>query len=176
MIKRTLLLSILALAGATPALQAQRGSRPLELGIDGGVSFGLDNPGVTVVSLPIQEFRVGYFYNNNLEIEPRFSVNSIHGGGNSFTTYSFELGALFLPAGDRVGKGLYLRPFLGVTGFHDSGNGSDNNGYAGVGFGVKIPFADRQLATRLEANYSHAFSNGGGNQIGLLIGLSYFTR
>ncbi|MFN2636078.1 MAG: outer membrane beta-barrel protein [Gemmatimonadaceae bacterium] len=176
MIRRYLLLPCLALALSASALHAQRGSQPLELGIDGGVLFGLDNPGVTIVSLPLQEFRIGYFYNNSLELEPRFSVNSIHGGGNSFTTYSFEIGALFLPSGDRAGKGLYLRPFLGVTGFHDSAAGSDNNGYAGVGFGVKIPFSDRRLATRLEANYSHVFSNGGANQIGLLIGLSYFTR
>jgi hypothetical protein len=46
----------------------------------------------------------------------------------------------------------------------------------GLGVGLKIPFSDRRLATRMEANYSHGFSNGGSNLIGLLIGLSFFTR
>ncbi|MDP9201403.1 MAG: hypothetical protein M3P26_05670 [Gemmatimonadota bacterium] len=34
----------------------------------------------------------------------------------------------------------------------------------------------RKQATRMETNYSHGFSNGGSNQIGLTIGLSFFTR
>ena len=38
------------------------------------------------------------------------------------------------------------------------------------------PFADRCLATRMEANYVRDFDNGGKNEIGVLIGLSFFTR
>ena len=82
-----------------------------------------------------------------------------------------------MPAGDRVGKGFYLRPFLGVVGVSVSGGGgNDNSGYGGAGVGIKIPFADRRLATRMEANYAHGFSSGGSNQIGLTLGLSFFTR
>jgi hypothetical protein len=51
-----------------------------------------------------------------------------------------------------------------------------HSGYAGAGFGLKLPFADRRLATRMEANDSHGFSGGGSNLIGVLIGLSFFTR
>jgi len=93
--------------------------------------------------------------------------------GFSITAYSLEAGVLFQPAGDRVGKGLYLRPFLGVSGINVTGPNDSHSGYAGVGFGLKLPFADRRLATRMEANYSHG---GGSNLIGVLIGLSFFTR
>jgi len=45
-----------------------------------------------------------------------------------------------------------------------------------AGVGVKLPFADRRLATRMEANYVRDFDNGETNEIGVLIGLSFFTR
>ena len=181
MMKRFLSLGALAVALIAPAAEAQRASHrdsgPIELGIDGGVTFGLDNPNTTIVSLPTQVFRLGYFLSNNVEVEPRVSINSASGGGVSVTAYSLEAGVLFQPAGDRVGKGLYLRPFLGVSGLNVSGPGGNNNsGYAGAGFGLKLPFADRRLATRMEANYAHGFSGGGSNLIGVLIGLSFFTR
>jgi hypothetical protein len=180
MMKRFLILGALSLALTAAAAEAQRASHhdsgPIELGIDGGVTFGLGNGSGTVVSLPTQVFRLGYFLSDDVEIEPRVSINSISGGGASVTAYSMEAGVLFQPAGDRVGKGLYLRPFLGVSGVNVSGGGGNNNsGYAGAGFGLKLPFADRRLAARMEANYAHGFS-GGSNLIGLLIGLSFFTR
>ena len=63
-------------------------SRPIELGIDGGIMIGFDDPNVTVVSLPVQAFRVGFFMTDRVEIEPRLTFNSISGGGN-------RLGILF---------------------------------------------------------------------------------
>jgi hypothetical protein len=180
LVKRLTVLGVLALAATAPAARAQRGAQrtsgPIELGIDGGVTFGLNNPKVTLVSLPAQDFRLGFFLSDKVEVEPRFNINSLHGGGTSVTTYAFEVGLLLQPEGDRVGKGIYLRPFLGVSGANVSPGGSNNSGYGGVGFLLKLPFADRRLATRLEANYAHGFSNGGTNQIGLLAGLSFFTR
>jgi hypothetical protein len=166
---------------AAPAAKAQRssqrGSGPIELGTDGGVLFGLDAPRTTVVSLPVQSFRVGFLVTDNIALEPRVSINSIHSGGASATSYDFQLGVVYQPAGDRVGKGLYGRPFIGVSGLNVSGGGgNNNNGYLGLGLGLKIPFADRRLATRMEANYAHGFGGGGSNQMGLLIGLSFFTR
>ena len=175
-----LFLSLAALTLVASSAEAQRssgrGSTPIELGIDGGVIFGLDNPKVSVVSLPLQDFRIGFLVSPRWEIEPRFNLTSVHGGGFSATDYSLELGALYQPAGDRVGKGLYARPFLGLAGTTVSGGGSDHNGFGGFGLGVKLPFNDRRLATRMEAAYSHTFGNGGANAIGILFGLSFFTR
>jgi hypothetical protein len=181
MIKRLLLTVVGLVAVAAPTASAQRrssssGPRPIELGIDGGITFGLDDPKVTVVSLPAQDFRVGFFMSDFLELEPRFGLTSIQSQGQSATTYNFEFGVLYMPSGDRVGKGFYFRPFLGVSGASVSGGGSNNSGFAGIGAGLKIPFENRRLATRLEANFAHGFDNGGSNQIGLLFGLSFYTR
>jgi hypothetical protein len=179
MMKRLLVLSFVALVLAAPGAKAQRqhASNPIELGIDGGILFGLNTPRTTVVALPVQSFRVGFLVSDNLALEPRVAINSIHGGGASVTTYDFQLGVVYQPDGDRVGKGLYGRPFLGVSGLSVSGAGGNNNsGYMGLGLGLKLPFADRRLATRMEANYEHGFSGGGSNLIGLLLGLSFFTR
>jgi hypothetical protein len=180
MTKGILVFSLTALAMIASSAEAQRSSRvgssPIELGIDGGLIFGLDKPRVTVVSLPLQDFRIGLLVSPQWEIEPRFNLTSFHGGGFSGTAYAVELGVLYQPAGDRVGKGLYGRPFLGLTGTSESGAPSDHNGYGGFGLGVKLPFGDRRLATRMEANYTHGFGDVGGNAIGVLIGLSFFTR
>jgi hypothetical protein len=179
MMKRLLVLGA-ALTLIAPAAEAQRssqhGSGPVELGIDAGVTFVLGGGNVTLVSLPTQVFRLGYFLSDKLEFEPRFSINSVSGGGATVSTYDLEAGLLLIPDGDRVGKGLYIRPFLGVVGLSVPGPGDSNSGYVGAGVGLKLPFADRRLATRLEANYNHAFVTGGSNSIGLLAGLSFFTR
>jgi hypothetical protein len=178
MTKGFLFISVGALILAASPAEAQRSSRrastPIELGIDGGVLFGLDDPKASVVSLPLQDFRIGFLVTPKWEIEPRFALTSIHVSGVSGTDYSFALGALYQPSGDRVGKGLYGRPFIGVSGTGGTGGG-DSNGFAGLGLGLKLPFDDQRLATRLEANYTHGFS-GGGNAIGILVGLSFFTR
>jgi hypothetical protein len=179
MIKR-LLFIVGLIAIIAPTASAQRRSstapHPIELGVDGGIIFGLDNPKLTVVSIPLQDFRVGFFMSDFLELEPRFNLNSIHSAGNSLTTYNAEFGVLWMPSGDRVGKGVYFRPFLGISGASVSGGGSNSSGFAGIGAGLKIPLENRRLATRLEANFAHGFDNGGTNQIGLLFGLSFFTR
>jgi hypothetical protein len=181
MMKGLLLCGVAILSLVASTAEAQRsarrgGSSPVELGVDGGVVFGLDDPNVSIVSLPIQDFRIGFLVSPRWEIEPRFSLTSIHGGGQTATDYSFAVGALYQPAGDRVGKGLYGRPFIGLSGTSVSGGASDSNGFAGLGLGLKLPWDDRRLATRMEANYTHGFGNGGANAIGVLIGLSFFTR
>ncbi|HJQ53359.1 MAG TPA: outer membrane beta-barrel protein [Gemmatimonadaceae bacterium] len=156
--------------------QRQQTSGPWELGIDAGVMFGLGDQNITVVSVPFQTIRAGYFLTNKAEIEPRISINSIHGGGESLTTYDFQLGLLLMPHGDRIGNGIYIRPFLGVSGIDVSGAGNNNSGYAGAGLGLKIPLTDRRMGIRLESNYAHGFSDGGSDVIGVGMGLSWFTR
>ncbi|MEA2761361.1 MAG: hypothetical protein QOD47_645 [Gemmatimonadaceae bacterium] len=177
--KRLLVLIAATLAFAAPTAKAQRsqrGSTPIELGIDGAIIFELDAPHGTGLAIPVQDFRIGFLVSDKFELEPRFNLTSVHSGGVSATQYTFEFGALYQPAGDRVGKGLYARPFFGVTGSRATGFASDNSGYLGLGAGLKIPFSDRRLATRLEANYAHGFGNAGGDAIGVLFGLSFFTR
>jgi hypothetical protein len=155
----------------------QRGSYPVEFGIDGDVFFGLESPRTTLITLPAPIFRVGFIITDKLEMEPRFSLTSAHVSGfGSFTDYSFELGVLYQPAGDRVGNGFYARPFVGVSGGDDSQSTSSSDGYAGLGLGLKLPLSGRRLAFRPEAAYMHNFGTGGGNAIALILGLSFFTR
>lgn len=173
MTKRFAVLGFLAVALTASAAGAQRASRPIELGIDGGITVGFDNPNITLVAIPVQAFRVGFFMTDRVSIEPRFGFNSISGGGFSARTYVVELGALFHPGGYRTGSGIYVRPFGGLIG--TGGDiGSESDGYLGAGVGVKLPFAAGRLATRLEANFSHVFDTGGSNQLGILFGLSFF--
>jgi hypothetical protein len=178
MTKKLALLGVLLFAAVAPSAEAQRqrGSRPIEFGIDGGILFGLDDPNVTVIALPLQVFRVGFLMSEKVSIEPTMALTSFRGDGGSSTDYTFGVGLLYSPGGDRVGKGLYGRPFVGLSGRNSSGPNDDSNAFVGLGVGLKIPFADRRLATRMEANYSHAFSDPGTNVIGLIIGLSFFTR
>jgi hypothetical protein len=174
MTKRFAVLGFLVLALTASAAEAQRTTRPIEFGIDGGIIVLLEDPdNVTLVSLPIQAFRVGFFIDDKVSIEPRFNFNSISGGGFSQRTYAVELGALYHFGGYRTGSGVYVRPFAGIEG--TGGDlGSDSDGYLGAGIGVKLPFAQRRLAARLEANYGHVFDTGGSDRIGLLFGLSFF--
>lgn len=178
MMKKLVVLGFLALAMTATAADAQKNStaRPIELGMDGGISIGFDDPNVTTVSLPVQALRVGFFMNDNISLEPRFNFNSVSGGGVSIRSYSLELGALYHLGGYNKGSGLYVRPFAGIAGVGgDLGSGSD--GFVGAGAGVKLPFANRRLATRLEANFGHAFNDAGGsNGLGVLFGVSLFHR
>ena len=177
MTKNLVVLGLLALVMTANSADAQKSSaRPIELGLDGGISVGFDDPNVTTVSLPVQALRVGFFMNDKLSLEPRFNFNSVSGGGVSVRSYALELGALYHLGGYMKGNGLYVRPFAGIVGVGgDVGSGSD--AFMGGGVGVKIPFAQRRLATRLEANIAHAFTDGGGsNGLGVLFGVSLFHR
>ncbi len=179
MIKRVVVLSATLLVALAPSANAQRSrgdSRPIEFGIDGALLFGLDNPKVTALAIPIPVFRVGFLMTDKVALEPRLQLSSIHAGGQTATAYGIELGVVYSPNGDRVGNGLYGRPFIGISGQSVSGGGSTSNGEVGLGIGLKIPFADRRFATRWEANYAHGFGTPGTNAIGLLFGLSFFTR
>src|SRR5687767_6084747 len=101
MTKRLAVLVALLLTAAAPFAEAQRsrGSRPIELGIDGGIFFGLDDPSFTVVALPIQSFRVGFHMTNKVAIEPAFQLTSVRVSGASATDYAFQVGLLYSPSG-----------------------------------------------------------------------------
>ena len=158
--------------------------RPVELGIDAGVTIGLGDNSVTVVDIPVQAFRAGFFMNDRVSLEPRIALTTISGEGDTFTTYLAELGLLYhfyrsrlrtdaYPYGSPL-SAFYVRPFFGLVGA-SGGDNSTTNGRVGAGLGMKVPLASR-LASRFEANYAHIFGDFSADQIGLLAGLSFFTR
>ncbi len=180
LMKRLASVSLLVLAGMSAstasAQSASASANPIELGIDAGIGRTLGSDGVTMVSIPNGEFRVGFFVSNRLSIEPRINVVSVSGSGSTYTEYGGDVGILYHVSNNRVGIGPYVRPFVGLTG--ESGGGSYTQAEAGVGVGTKIPIADR-LAVRLEGAYNHEFSSGqygSANELAVLFGLSFFTH
>jgi hypothetical protein len=176
---KRLIFAAAALAFMTTAARAQgSGPRPLELGIDAGVDIALGDGSYTTISIPAQAFRIGFPISPRTSIEPKFGINVISGNGDTFTTYRAELGLLYHLGSDRYPgayqrAGLYVRPFLGIVGFSDGD--SDSSGLLGAGVGYKFPLVSR-LSSRFEANFAHQFESGDSNTIGLLAGLSFFTR
>jgi hypothetical protein len=162
---------IVALAGAAPLANAQ--ARPIELGIDGALSIGLEEPRVTVVAIPFQQFRVGFFMSPRTSIEPTLSINHISVQDVDLTTISLGVGVLFHTHGDRTRSQIYFRPFAGFTSLSGDA-GSESGANLGLGVGLKAPFASR-LASRFEAFLAHDF-DAEASSIGILFGLSFFTR
>ena len=165
------------------ASAASAQDRPVELGIDAGLFVGLGDNSVTTINIPADAFRIGFFVQDNVSIEPKIRLNTISGNGNTATSYLAELGLLyhFYRPGTRPmsypgpvqHSAFYLRPFAGIVGF--SGGTSNTGGVLGIGAGMKVPLVSR-LASRFEANIAHTFGDFSSNELGILAGLSFFTR
>lgn len=157
---------------------ATRAQGTIELGTDATVqtTFG-SGSNVTTVAIPSASIRAGFFAGSNISIEPRVGLISTSAGGGTTTVYAGSLSMLLHFSASPVGTGLYLRPFVGITGASGGGaSATQTNG--GVGLGVTLPLRG-ELGTRLELNYDHGFSSsnfGSANAVGASIGLSYFIR
>ena len=171
-------LSLLAVSMSASAQQRSRSGASMEnpspeIGIDAGISFGLGTPSFTVISIPAQQIRMGFFMTPELSIEPTFGLTSVSGGGGgSFTIYSLGAGLLYHFSTSRAANQFYVRPFAGIVGTSGGGVASNSDGVFGIGGGLKVPLR-QQIASRFEANFSHS---NGENAIGLLAGLSFYTR
>lgn len=176
--RRILSIAALSLLVVGSRATAQRGVNPSpELGVDAGLIFTLDDPKTTVFSLPLQSVRAGFFLSPEISLEPslRFNTVSVSGGGSG-TDYSLGVGLLYHLSTNRAANQMYIRPFIALDGQSVSGAGSTSGFTIGGGFGVKMPINPR-FATRLEGNIGHRSSSGvSQNAIGLLAGLSVYTR
>lgn len=177
-------LSLIVLASTASAQRSTRGSMASsanpspEIGVDGALIFGLDDPNTTTLSVPIQQIRVGFFLSPTISLEPTFGLTTISGGGDRITTYTIGTGLLWHFEPSRAANQYYLRPFVNFNGSSFSGAGSDNSVTFGAGFGLKHPIRDR-FNTRLEALFGHTGEHSGlpsSNDIGVLFGLSVYTR
>jgi hypothetical protein len=186
-------LSVLALS--TSAKAQQRGASTsnsgsmgttLELGLDGGPSFGMGGQNSeTLFDMPIQQLRAGFFVAPQWSIEPAVRFTRSSNGGLSETRYAIGAGALYHFSAVRTQNQIYLRPYVNLIGARSTyqlnptttATTSTSFTELGGGLGVKMPWKDR-LAWRLEANMSHYTKPyfGADNRLGLLVGMSYFTR
>jgi hypothetical protein len=164
-------LSILTLSASASAQRSTSANPSPEIGMDAAVTFGLGDGQGTMVDIPAQSIRMGFFVSPALSIEPTFGLHSESGGGTTVTIYNIGAGALYHFSPSRAANQFYVRPFIQIVGF--SGGGlSDSQALFGVGGGLKIPLRDR-IASRFEANFAHT---DGSDMIGLLAGLSFYTR
>lgn len=158
---------------ATRSRSASSSANVWELGFDAALSFGLDNPRVTTLSIPVGNFRAGIFTSDVLEIEPFFSYNYTKiEGFSSVSAYQVGAGALYHFSADRTRSQVYVRPFVALVGASAGGNSNSDVGI-GVGLGMKWPKMNGRIAWRGEGNVS---TTGDATAINLLWGLSFFTR
>lgn len=173
-------LSLIAIASTASAQRTTRSSMASanpspEIGVDAGLQFTLDDPKTTSFQIPIQGIRVGFYLSPAISLEPSLRLNYTSFDGGHLTTYGLGLGMLYHFSTSRAANQMYVRPFIGLDGI-SSDNGSDSAFSFGAGFGVKMPIGNR-FASRWEANFSHASNDGATqNGIGLLAGLSVYTR
>ena len=158
----------------TPARQQASGSAKVwELGADAGLSFGLDDPNVTQLNIPVQSIRAGIHVTPALSIEPflgytYFKVDGI----DAITQYQFGVGALYHFSENRAQSQLYLRPSLAIVGA-SAGGASDSEAGIGVGIGMKWPKMGGRMALRGEAG---VFAINDNTSLNALFGVSFFTR
>jgi len=173
-------LSLIAIASTASAQRTTRGSMASanpspELGVDAGLQFTLDDPKTTSFQIPIQGIRMGFYVSPAISIEPSLRLNYTSFDGGHLTAYGVGLGMLYHFSDSRAANQLYVRPFIGIDGVSTEGGGDSAFSF-GAGFGVKMPLGNR-FATRWEANFAHASNDGATqNSIGLLAGLSVYTR
>jgi hypothetical protein len=169
----SVVVALLAAAALTLPTPGSAQGRPVELG-----TFDLSGGSAIAVSIPVQDFRAGFFLSDRLSLEPRLALSFFDSDGTSSqTALSSQVGALVHFHGDRTRAQPYIRPFGGVL-FLDVGGNNDAQFLAGGGIGVKIPIADR-LAARVEGVYTHGFESSGlgtTDAVSLLVGFSFFTR
>jgi hypothetical protein len=166
-------LALVALALLGGPLAAQN---PVELGIDGGFTFRLNDPSGVVAQFPTGHFRVAFPAGSKLAVEPRFSFNYIKFSGvDAVYTMTADLGLMFHFKSAGAGSRPYLRPFAGID-LIGGGGSTDSQFHLGAGIGVKLPMKTDRMALRLEGGLSKGLEDGGTTGVFALIGLSFFTR
>lgn len=142
--------------------------------MDAALSFGLDDPNVTALQIPVANVRAGIHTSDVLSIEPFMSFNyaKVEGVPDAFTDYTFGVGALYHLSANRTQSQMYVRPFLALIG-GSAGGVSDSDVGLGVGFGMKWPRLNGRMAWRGEGNINVV---GDQTVIAFLFGASFFTR
>jgi len=180
---RSTLAGVLVLLGvaASPAIAHTQESTRIELGMDAMLArttFGNRNvsASTTTFELPVQAFRMGFQLSPNVSIEPTLGLRSASGNGSG-TIFIFDLALPLTLSTQPSGTNFFLRPLLGFRHFSLDDDSNTQTNF-GVGLGMRGPVMSR-LSTRFEARFRHGLENApfsSFNEIGLLAGLSFFTR
>jgi hypothetical protein len=165
--------------------------RPIEIGMDAGVSYqinsdlnNLPQPNVLRLGIPVQSVRVGFFVSDAISIEPSvgFDFSDVEDSG-SLTLLALRGDVLYYfqssGAAEFFVKGGGVFFWQNVS--PDTGDSVSMTQFGlGGGAGVALPIVD-QLKLRVGAGYVYMFENEGdgvpaSSNIQGTIGLSFFTR
>lgn len=162
---------------------APAGPAPIELGVDGQISFGLDDQG-TSISLPAGKVRAGFFLGDVISVEPALGFQRFSSGGASSSQLVFDVSMLYHLGLDRNLNQFYVRPVVGLarTSFTNPApleSRAFNDISLGVAGGIKMPLMNR-VAFRSDAELRHTLADGTArpsfNALNLNFGLSFYTR
>jgi len=158
-------------------------ARPIELGMDGAVSFsrvdgvgGAGSNSVQSWAFPAQRLRAGFFPADRVQLQLTMAFSVADWGEVSTVRFSVGMAAAFQLTGQGARSGLFASGGVAVDLL--SHNGSDAQWTLGGGIGYKVPLGDR-LAFRpaLEIGRSVASKLRPGNTtVSGLVGLSFFTN
>jgi hypothetical protein len=174
----------LAVAAAPVAAQLNRG---LELGMDAGFfhymysySNGTGPSSSNVLAFPVSEVRLAFPSSGPFEIETAANFGYSSAAGRSQTSVSADGGLLVELSHDPKASQWFLRPALGLDHFSSGGSGTNSTSdryRISAGIGNRMPLTDR-ISARYELRYSYMpkYGNTTSNAIGLLAGISVFTR
>jgi hypothetical protein len=169
-------------AASVPS-QTQAQELPIELGIDGAISYALVDAGrgaesanVQTWAFPVQRLRIAFFPMERFQLQSTMAFSVADFGEVSTVRFALGLAAVYHVTGDGVRSGLFA---MGGGAFNLlSHNGSDVQWSLGGGLGYEFPMGDR-LAFRpaLEIARSPASHQRLGNTtVSAVVGLSFFTR
>ena len=158
-------------------------SRPVELGIDGAISYSFvdDNDGqgsddVQTWAFPLQRFRAAFFLTTALQAQATTGFEVADYGEVSTVRFALALAALYHLTGDRTRSGLYVSGGAGLNLLSDVE--SDTQWSLGTGLGFKFPLGHRlSLRPALEVSRSlETDRRSAATTVSAVIGLSFFTK
>jgi hypothetical protein len=179
---RTLAGAVATLCLASSVALSQKSSAPMlwEFGADAGISLNHQSgSSSTVLQFPVPVIRAGAYVTPALSIEPALGFSRISGGGSAVTTVNLIIGALYHFETAPTMSQPYVRPFIDYT--HQSlsgpGAGSASTTGLGVGLGISKRFkSNPRLGGRAEVNVAHYDTSPGTLTVGVLGGISIFSR
>jgi len=157
--------------------------RPVELGMDGAVSYsrvddvgGVESNNVQTWAFPLQRLRVGVSPADRFQLQLTMAFAVADFGDVSTVRFTLGLAAAYQVTGAGPRSGLFVSGGGALNLLSD--NGSDSQWTVGAGLGYRVPLGDR-LALRPALEIGRSFASElrlGSTTVSGLVGLSFFTR
>jgi hypothetical protein len=172
----------IGLLACLASVSGAQGNRGYEIGGDAAFQH-MENKagGITsvenVFSLPLSSLRIAFPTSGPFEPELAASLTYATAGGRSTSNFAGDLGLLTELSNDPKGPRWFVRPAIGWQRSATTNARTFSRATIGAGVGVRLAITER-VAMRYEARYTYLTEEQGfsGNVLGLLAGISVFTR